>query len=667
MFSCGNKDLPVRKIAFVGRYDHPQGLSGSNQWYDTFVEKSLRSFLRDLNNNNGKARFELVVFNIQQDPLKSDSVYQMVASDPDFVWVLDNSWGHDMLGARETIVTNQLPVLSINAYRGNNDYGPTTLFLIDYQHDINSISAFAKKILQVDTVDFISENDVVLHEHYLKSFQQFQLQPSEIITYQGQQNINQADSVALFSKLQDHFVNGNRQHNRVVLYNSHFMWGNEVMAFLNKHLVNSKFLSWSVPQPEYIEDLKNGNQLILHHKPQFSVSEPVYLKYRDLLKEDFEVFKWNGAASLMEDLRNTTDILHNFVGSVESAADITAPNMAQYLEQVSSRTTLGQNDIFTFNQEGQLIREKTFTVYSENGISYYPYQLSSDFSIVPSLNLGIDLQSVYDIDLNSNSFKADFEFWLTGDSLYREADGFVRIKNLHLDESTVELLEEKFDHGQFLKHYSVAGKFYNTWNAQAYPFDIQKLTVLIELLNPTDQLRITIDPVTFDQRISELKISGWQSKDYYVSVSNNIHRDYLSNTKEYDKNEIINIHFLSKRSFWSSILQIVLPLFFIGTIAIGILFVRSLSFSDLGEVIVGLFLAIVAFSISLAALTPKFDVLTKADQLFLLTFVYVFFIFTYLILLSSKWSTRISPSIPYVRATLSITYPILFFLIILLL
>jgi hypothetical protein len=268
--------------------------------------------------------------------------------------------------------------------------------------------------------------------------------------------------------------------------------------------------------------------------------------------------------------------------------------------------------------------------------------------------------------LISNSFKADFEFWLTGDSLHHHADKFIHIKNLRLDESIVELLEEKFTNGQFLKHYSVAGKFYNTWEANQYPFDTQKLQVVIELLNPTDQLRITIDPVTFDQRISDLRINGWKSQDYYVTVGNNLHRDYMSHSKSYVKNEVISIHFLSKRNFWSSILQIVLPLFFIGTIAIGILYVKNLSFSDLGEVIVGLFLAIVAFSISLAQLTPKFDVLTKADQLFLLTFVYVFFIFTYLILLSSKWNSIFSPSIRYTRAVLLVTYPLFFLLIVLL-
>ena len=185
LFSCGKKELPVKKIAFIGRYQDIEMKSGSNEWYDTFVEKSLRSFLQELNNKNGKVRFELVVYNIHQDPQESDSVYQLIASDPGFIWTLDNSWGHDMLGARETIVNNRLPVLSINAYKGYNDYGPTTLFLIDYKHDINSIAAFAKSILKKDSVDFISENDVVFHDHFLEAFEKFDLQASEVISYRG--------------------------------------------------------------------------------------------------------------------------------------------------------------------------------------------------------------------------------------------------------------------------------------------------------------------------------------------------------------------------------------------------------------------------------------------------------------------------------------------------
>jgi hypothetical protein len=655
---------PVKKIAFIGRYSDIEGQSGSNEWYDGFVSESLREFLKELNKKNNWVRLELEVFNINQDPQKSDSVYQMVADNEDYILVMDNSWGHDMAGARNTIVQNAIPTFSINAYKGYLDYGPQTLFLLDYESDIFYISAFAKKILERDSIDFISEDDVVFHEHFLHSFDQFDLKPSDVITYKGQQNINKLDSIRLFSSLYDHFVKGGRTDNRVVLYNSHFMWGNEIVAYLNNHLTNSKFMSWSVPQKEYIASLKNGNQIVLHHKSRYAVSEPVFLKHRELLKKDPRHFTWDGAASLMEDFSNVMDLLDNYLRQYEEPDQINKSTMADYLKLIRQQVTIGSNEVFVFNDQGKMIREKTFTVYGNGGyITYYPFQLNEDYQPIPSLNLGIDLQTIYDVDLNTNSFKADFEYWLTGDSIHHEADQFIRIKNLQKDESVVELLAKKFENGKFLKRFVVSGKFYTNYKSSTYPFDEQNLDIAIELLNPTDELRITVDPVTFEEKGRNLKINGWSSSDYYVTIRNNIFKDYLADFGNYAKNEIINIHFNIVRNFWGSILQIILPLFFIGTISIGILFVRRLTFSDLGEVIVGLFLSIVAFSISLAQFTPKFDDLTKADQLFLLTFVLVFSIFVYLIVLNSRHGERYTHTIGWVKWSLSILYPGLFALI----
>jgi hypothetical protein len=50
---------------------------------------------------------------------------------------------------------------------------------------------------------------------------------------------------------------------------------------------------------------------------------------------------------------------------------------------------------------------------------------------------------------------------------------------------------------------------------------------------------------------------------------------------------------------------------------------KDISFENLGEVSIGVFMSIVAFSISFSASTPNSDDLTKADFLFWLTFVVV--------------------------------------------
>ncbi len=661
--SACSDSVPVKKIALIGRYDDLEGRSGSNEWYDRFVALSLDAYLEELNRAGGAVRYQLVPFNIHHDPQRSDSVYRQIARDDDFILALDNSWGHDMAGAQATILENRIPVLSLNAYKGDLDYGPNTLFLIDYESNIDFLAAFVEKVIRADSVDFISEDDVVFHDHFLRSFNRYQLPTAGAFTYTGQQNINRSDSIRLFQALHDHFVTGGRTDNRTVVYNAHFMWGNAILDFLNEHLTDSRFLSWSVPQKEFIEKLKNGNQLILYQESQYDVSEPVYETYRRLFARYPDYFSWDGSASLMEENRNVVYLLQE-AEKRYGAVQLSKEKMARFLEEVGGNGLTGKDYILEFNEQGKLINDKIFTVYSERGqVSHYPFQLNADREVIPSFSLGIDLESIYDIDFNSSSFSADFDFWITGDSSYQEVGELIKIRNLRSEGSSVELLTERFEHGQFMKRYSVSGNFHTAYQASSYPFDRQELIVSIEVLDPSDAMSVTINPLTFEKDIQEIKINGWQSRDYYVTLNNYVDRDVVAGKETYVEASTLDVHFLADRNYLVSLLQIVLPLFFIGAISIGILYLRRLAFSDLGEVIVGLFLSIIAFSISLSQLSPKFDSLTKADLLFLLTFLIVFFVFILLIVINSGGGNRYASYVPFMRRVLTWLYPILFIVI----
>jgi hypothetical protein len=286
--ACHQKEH--KKIAFIGRYDDLEGKSGSNEWYDQYAFLSMESFVESFNDTSKTLSFTLEKFNIHHDPELSDSVYQLIAGDEDFLFVLDNSWGHDLAGARQTILTNKIPVISINADKNQLDYGPQAIFLIDYQRDIEFLTTYADKVLERDTIDFISETDIIFHKYFLQSIDQLDLDIERQFSYKGQQNINTRDSLALFSSLYEYFVKEGRTDGRLVLYNSHFMWGNAIVDFLNDHLTNSTFMSWSVPQPNYIGDLKNGNRIILHHHSFYDVSEPVFKSYQRLLAKYPQIF-----------------------------------------------------------------------------------------------------------------------------------------------------------------------------------------------------------------------------------------------------------------------------------------------------------------------------------------------------------------------------------------
>jgi hypothetical protein len=92
------------------------------------------------------------------------------------------------------------------------------------------------------------------------------------------------------------------------------------------------------------------------------------------------------------------------------------------------------------------------------------------------------------------------------------------------------------------------------------------------------------------------------------------------------------------RKFVGPFLEIILPLVLIGFIAIALLYVKDISFENLGEVSVGTFLGIITFSIALSNISPSSDYLTRADLLFWLTFMVVLVSFMTVIVINSRYS-----------------------------
>jgi hypothetical protein len=338
--------------------------------------------------------------------------------------------------------------------------------------------------------------------------------------------------------------------------------------------------------------------------------------------------------------------------------------MAAFLATLPGTTLIGDNHLMKFDQDGEMLMDKGFTVYGAGGeISHLPYQLNQQKEAIPSIEMDIRLKSLHNIDLNSNEFQADFDFWITGDSAHHEVDQYIHFDNLRTEEEPVKLVLEKYSDGSFLKEFSVSGSFNNEYNSTSYPFDQQELTISLELLYPKNQLNISWDQNTLNKDIRNLKVNGWRTTNYYVTVDNEISNDIQDGQLQNNIFESLNVRLILERNYLVALLQIILPLFFIGAISIGILYLRNLSFSDLGEVIVGLFLSIVAFSISLVQLTPKFGLPTKADLLFLLTFIMVFFIFIFLILLNSKYGYKFSHLTRPLRNILAVFYVALFLII----
>jgi hypothetical protein len=101
------------------------------------------------------------------------------------------------------------------------------------------------------------------------------------------------------------------------------------------------------------------------------------------------------------------------------------------------------------------------------------------------------------------------------------------------------------------------------------------------------------------------------------------------------KFKVLNVSIPISQQLAAPLLTIIFPLGIIGLAAVALLFVKDDSFSNIGEVCVGLFLSIVTYSIVFAQITPRFNVMTVADKLFYATFLTVFFVFLKVIIFNS--------------------------------
>ncbi len=649
------------KIALIGRYEDQDGESPSNAWFDEFTRITLEHYFTELNQSTDRVELELVSFNIHQDGQKLDSLYQAIQSDSSFLLVLDNTWAQELEQARETIKNASVPVISLNAYKADVDYGKNILFLTNFAAEFDYLLAYAKSDKPTTPLDIITEDDTRLHNILKEKIKETDTNLGETLVYRGQKRIQPADSLSLFNKLDSIYSSPGKDSGNIVLLNSHFIWGNSILRFLNQKVKNSTFLVWAIPDEAVIEELKNGNRIVINQRSPNIVSSEVLIPYRELKKQYPKEFEWPGAPGIMTSLLRVKNLLDFYL--VRFIKDpYGRKTVFRMFQLLHNKPVLHKGNIHEVQENNAFISPPVFSILQGQDWEVSPVQLSAKTQPIPSIALGVDLKDVYDINFETTSFKADFEFWIVGDSsILKNVDELYRFHNLRNPKESVELISAAQRNGRFYQIYAVSGEFNNAFEGSNYPFDEQQLQIKIGVNSKREEVKSVVDPLTFSDHPDQISINGWRTKDYYVTIENSVRQDPTSLDSKYVDSNSLGLTYKVQRRYWSSILLIILPLLFIGLITTAILYVHSLSFSDMGEVIVGLFLSITAFSYALAELTPKLDTLTIADKLFLLTFLHVFTVFLFVIAVNSTRFSHLIRYKGYIRLTASILYPLFFF------
>src|SRR6185312_4655901 len=156
---------------------------------------------------------------------------------------------------------------------------------------------------------------------------------------------------------------------------------------------------------------------------------------------------------------------------------------------------------------------------------------------------------------------------------------------------------EKTENGMIYKLYKVSGLFHQDYDLKQYPFDRQEICISMEVMNPVDKLKIAFDQSAFQQDstfLEKFKVRAWEKEKYLLTVDNRISStmrgDPESTEDELKKYQVFSFRLFVKRTLAGPFLEILMPLMLIGMVAIALLFIKDLSFGNIGEVSAGTFL-----------------------------------------------------------------------------
>lgn len=669
----GNRRKNVKYVAYMGRYTNIKDTipidKQKKSRFDLLHESVLRKYLEDFNEELTNTRLELKTFDCNRNPAAGDSIYKnIIAPDTNILLVVDNTWGVDIMASANTIREHKIPVIAINGDKNDLDFGPQAMFTGNGDLVPYDLSSFITKALGSNKVNFITETDYPLHHTYLKAFDQYGIEVDSMFTLLGKAEVTPEDSTIFFTQLMEYYKANPEKEKQWLVINAHMNWGNRIIKFVDKHLTNCHLIGHA-----YITNVSkafgfgknNHNELILITDPTDAMSEAITHDLIYFRKRTPEVFDFINAPLYMNRCNDVMSIIRGKFQYKPDTTHVSRKDFVEYFASLSGSTLATDNDLYDFDSSLVRITELNFSSYKGGGLYSFPKQLNHKREVIPNLFFGMEMVDLYDVDMNTSSFSADFYYWVKLDTGNRIAEKYILFQNMKQSESSKELILESEDNGILYKLYKVSGKFYVNYELGDYPMDRQELAITVEIISPVDKLKISFDQSSFQQDknlLEKFKVNAWKKENYFVTIdskiSSTMRGDPNNPENRLNKYKSFSFRLIVKRHFLGPLLQVILPLLMIGLISISMMFVRDISFENLGEVSAGIFLSIIAFSIALSEFVPRSSELTKADLLFWITFTVVFVSFMTVIIINSIYtkSQVKKKNIRPMSATMAILY-----------
>jgi hypothetical protein len=673
----------TKYIAYIGRYTNRKDTipieRQEKNGFDLLHEAALRDYLKEINHNSGTLHLELKTFDNSRDAHLSDSIYRnVIAKDDDIVMVIDNTWGEHLLPCAPAIRDLGIPVIAMNADRNNGDFGSNAIFTGNDDDVPGDIAAYLRTALKVSRVNMVGEIDYPLHNGFIERLKEQGIAIDREWDFAGKSDTAKAGVDTLLRQMVELYRRQPALRSTPILLNVHSNWGDRIIATLDSALdgvmiVGGAYIISAAAVQQF--GRHRDNQLLIMSRPTDALSKEISNDLERFREASPKIFQTPSASFLLKRCQTAAEIIAGCLADSARAASPGKRSFLEYFRTLRGARIVGEHDLYEFDSTLVMLKDVYFSKY--RGGKYYslPIQLNRQLRPIPNIFFGIDVQDIYNIDANSNTFKSDFFYWVKLDTAFRDAEKYILFQNIKQGASSRELVMERIEDETLYRLYKVSGEFNHYYELRDYPLDQQELAIQVEILNPSDRLRISFDQSSLDQDqkiFDRFKVRAWQKLKYYVTVDNRITTTMRGDPENQEGRPTVFRNFafrlLVRRKLLGPFLEIILPLSLIGFVSISTLYIRDISFENLGEVSVGTFLGIITFSIALSYVTPSSDYLTKADILFWLTFIVVLTSFMTVIVINSRYRLEQleGVSIRPISYVLTLLYPILIALLLLL-
>ncbi len=338
----------------------------------------------------------------------------------------------------------------------------------------------------------------------------------------------------------------------------------------------------------------------------------------------------------------------------------------KYMAELAGACTATPDELLDFDLN--LVRRKDvhFVLHQAQEANTYLEQLDRKREPIPNIRMGIQVANIFDIDMRTGDFGASFVYWIEEQesplfspvetnalgvasvqgipdhSAERHAAAewiagagrsganpgatepifFRNLKDSRLTEDPVTLSSN----GEQYTLHRMSGRFSAQFNMEDYPLDTQHLKIEVQVLNPSDFVRLSFDSESLRSTGIEsgaTRVDEWSIKDFYVTVDNEMGQALYGRRFPREcshKFKHLTAHIVLERRVADALLTVVVPLILIGIVAIALLFVRDNSFHSVGNAAIGVFLGIMAFLIALTDIAPDLSQISRAGILFWSTF-----------------------------------------------